>query len=303
MKKTLIVLFCATLLLTMAACAGTKADISTEQGGGEAPTPAVVDSPAEGSTAGVSEPGGDEAPEPDVADEQKENAAAAVSEVEGTSFPDGDLVAVKPQRVPAYGVSFWLPSDWTYEATQTDDDPTSTVTVDIKPKAAGMEGAITFYCSDSPFGVCGIGLEQKDIIFNGHEAWQGFYDGSPLWDFICLKDLEGCAVINSAGDWYEDYEEVIDRILSTVDFIYYGSEDQAVFRATVTEIGDGEMLVTPNEGYPEANYANSIRVIIQNMPGSPEPVVGNEIEITYNGMMTEEDPPSPCGVESITVIR
>ena len=303
MKKTLIMLFYVALLLTMAACAGTKANISNEQGGGETPTPAVVDSLDEDPTAGVSEPGRDEAPEPDVADEQEDNAASAVSEVQGTIFPDGDLVAVEPRRVPAYGVSFRLPSDWTYDVAQTDDDTTSTVTVSIRPVESGMDGEITFYCSDSPFGVCGTGLEQKDIIFNGHEAWQGFYDGSPLWDFICLKDLEGCAVINSAGNWYEDYEEVIDQILSTVDFIYYGAEDRAVFRAIVTEIGDGEMLVTPNEGYPEANYANSIYVIVQNMPSSPEPAVGDVIEIAYNGIMTEEDPPSPCGVESITVIR
>ena len=302
MKKTLIMLFCTALLLIMAACEGTKVGISTEQGGSESTTADADVLLAEGPAAGVSEPGGDELPEPDVADEQEDNAASAVS-VEGTIFPDGDLVAVEPQRVPAYGVSFRLPSDWTYDVTQTDDDPTSTVTVSIRPAEPGMEGEMTFYCSDSPFGVCGTGLEQKDIIFNGHEARQGFYDGSPLWDFICLKDLEGCAVINSAKNWYEDYEEVIEQILSTVEFIYYGSEDRVVFRATVTEIGDGEMLVTPNEGYPEANYANSIRVIIQNMPGSPEPVVGDDVDITYNGIMTEEDPPSPCGVESITVIR
>ena len=76
-----------------------------------------------------------------------------------------------------------------------------------------------------------------------------------------------------------------------------------MFQATITEIGDGAMLVSPTEGSPEAACGKSIRVVIQNMPGSPEPVVGDVVEITYNGFMTEEDPPSPCGMESITVIR
>lgn len=77
----------------------------------------------------------------------------------------------------------------------------------------------------------------------------------------------------------------------------------AVFQATIAEIGDGELIVVPNEGYTEAAYAKRIRVVIQNMVGSPEPVVGDVVEITYNGIMTEEDPPSPCGVAIIEIVE
>ncbi len=74
------------------------------------------------------------------------------------------------------------------------------------------------------------------------------------------------------------------------------------FQAEVVEISDGAMLVKPLEGYSEADYADQIRVVIQNMPSSPEPGIGDVIEVTYGGTMTEEDPPSPNGVVSIKVI-
>ena len=142
------------------------------------------------------------------------------SEIGGADSPASVLVEVRPQYPPAWGVSFLLPADWSYEVVQTDDDPTSSVTVSIRPQGAEMESGISFHCSDGFFGVCGTGLEQKDIVFNGHEAWQGFYDGNSLWDFICLKDLPGCAVTNSAQNWYDDYTEEIEQILSTVNFVY-----------------------------------------------------------------------------------
>lgn len=144
----------------------------------------------------------------------------ANSETGGSDSPAFVHVEVQPQCPPAWGVSFLLPADWSYEVIQTDDDPTSSVTVSIRPQGADMEGSISFQCSNGFFGVCGTGLEQKDIVFNGHEAWQGFYDGNSVWDFICLKDLRGCAVTNTAQNWYDDFTDEIEQILSTVDFKY-----------------------------------------------------------------------------------
>ncbi len=77
----------------------------------------------------------------------------------------------------------------------------------------------------------------------------------------------------------------------------------AVFQATIVEIKDGTMLVKPMEGYPEANYADIISVVIQHMPSSPEPIAGDVVAITYNGIMAEENPPSPEGIVKIEVIR
>ena len=199
MKKTFILFICLSVLLSLIGCSGTKADTNNQSA--------------------------KQTPEPKVADMLEANPTPAPSENGGADTSDSILVEVKPKCAPAYGVSFSLPSDWTYEVEQTDDDPTSTVRVIIRPIEPGTEGEVSFYCSDAMFSVCGTGLEQKDIVFNGHEAWQGFYDGNPLWSFVCLKDLPGCAVINSAENWYEDYESVIDQILPTVEFIFYDVED------------------------------------------------------------------------------
>ena len=79
--------------------------------------------------------------------------------------------------------------------------------------------------------------------------------------------------------------------------------NNSVFQATVVEIKDGVMLVKPVEGYPEAKYAGLISVAIQHMPSSPEPIVGDVIEITYSGIMAEENPPSPDGVMKIEVVK
>lgn len=76
-----------------------------------------------------------------------------------------------------------------------------------------------------------------------------------------------------------------------------------VFQAEVLEIANGTMLVKPVEGYAEAEYSERISVDIQNMPSSPEPEVGDIVEITYSGIMMELYPPIPSGVEKIEVVK
>lgn len=144
---------------------------------------------------------------------------ATVSDVGSDKF-EGEFIEIKPQCPPSYGVSFWLPKGWTYSGMQSDDEPTSDLVVSIRPDFPGTEGAITLQHMKG-FGVCGTGLEQKDIVFNGHEAWQGFYDGNTLWSHIILKDPKDCVIINNAENWYKEYEDEINQILSTVEFVFY----------------------------------------------------------------------------------
>jgi hypothetical protein len=163
----------------------------------------------------------------DLPAEGQESGTGTISEVWTSapeSAPEGTLISVRPNCPPSCGVSLTLPDGWTYETVQEADDPTSCVTVSIRPEDAEGEGAISVSYRKG-FGVCGTGLVQKDVLFNGHEATMGFYDGSSLWSFICLKDPEDCVIINSAERWYAEYEEEIGRILSTVSFVRY---DEAV---------------------------------------------------------------------------
>ena len=193
MRRLLIMLLCIALLGTFAGCrAKTAPEIET------------------GSTV---------AQDQTAVTEEYISIDATVSDVGSDKF-EGEFIEIKPQCPPSYGVSFWLPTGWTYSGMQSDDDPTSDLVVSIRPEFPGTEGAITLQHMKG-FGVCGTGLVQKDIEFNGHPAWQGFYDGNTLWSHIILKDPKDCVIINNAENWYEEYEEEINQILSTVEFVYY----------------------------------------------------------------------------------
>ncbi len=200
------------------------------------------------------------------------------------------LIEIKPLCVPAYGVNFRLPSGWTYKTTQDDSEQTS-MTVGIMPETAGVEGNICLYCSNGVFGVCGTGLKTETIVFNGHEATQGFYDGSSLWDFICLKDFNGCAIINSAKNWYAEYSDEIDQILSSVEFVFYGLEE------TLYSLADGRYILEQSkEDTVSAPYLliyDGNLTVIQNMAQSYQPrgpivIDGNDI------VMETEFANEPC---------
>ena len=184
------------------------------------------------------------APEQTAAAQESVPVDIPVSDVGSDRF-EGEFVEIKPQCPPSYGVTFWLPTGWTYSGMQSDDEPTSDLVVSIRPDFPGTEGDISIRYSRG-FGVCGTGLVQKDIEFNGHPAWQGFYDGQSLWSHIILKDPKDCVIINDAQNWYAEYEEEIGRILSTVEFVWYaagssGSEpfDPVIDSASLDLDGDG----------------------------------------------------------------
>ena len=110
---------------------------------------------------------------------------------------------------------------------------------------------------------------------------------------------EGTVEVLLDGRWFifateEVKQEMVKELLSL---------SQVVFQATVKEISDGNLLVSPLEGYSEAGYADTICVPIVGMVSSPEPVVGDVVEITYSGIMQEEKPPIPAGIISIKVLR
>ena len=274
LKKHLLIIICALALLVSASC--------SETGAGNGPVDTMDETPALSLNNG-----------------QEETSVTEHAGHVSSDVTDGGSFEIRPLYSPSYGVSFTLPDGWICETVSADSDP---MTVNVRPETAGEHEVITFYCSTGLFGVCGTGLRTEDTVFNGHEASKGYYDGSPIWDYIVLKDMKGCAVINSAKSLYPRYSDDIDQILSSAEFVYYATEDSRVFRAAVTETSDGEILAEPCDGYSEAAYAKVIRVFTRDIPGQAELSAGDVIEITYNGIMTEEDPPSPCGVERITVI-
>ena len=148
-----------------------------------------------------------------------EESTAEISEVDDEM--QYEACSVRPQCAPSFGIDFELPYDWSYETAQTDDEPTSGISVYLKPNTEA-DGRIILEYTKGGIVICGTGLHQEDFNLNGHSAVKGTYDGSDRWDFILLNDeFEGCTVINDTNDWYDKYANEIEYILSTVEFIKY----------------------------------------------------------------------------------
>ena len=83
----------------------------------------------------------------------------------------------------------------------------------------------------------------------------------------------------------------------------FSNEAHQVFRAEILEIHDGHYLVKPVEGSWELNSADRIVVPISNAHPSPEPEIGNVIEIEYSGEILESYPAQIADVYGIKVIK
>ena len=79
--------------------------------------------------------------------------------------------------------------------------------------------------------------------------------------------------------------------------------EEVSFRAVITEISGTSMLVTPVEGSEELKSSDAFRIPIENMSPSPEPGVGDTVEIVYKGGILETYPASLEEIVSITVIE
>ena len=79
--------------------------------------------------------------------------------------------------------------------------------------------------------------------------------------------------------------------------------DRMSFEAEILEIYDGNYLVKPVEGSWELNSADQIEVPIRNAHPSPEPEIGDVIEIEYSGEILETYPARITEVFSIRVVK
>ena len=80
-----------------------------------------------------------------------------------------------------------------------------------------------------------------------------------------------------------------------------GGDETVTFQATILEIQDGYYLVEPVEGSTELNSADRITIPMTNMEPSPEPEVGDVLEIEYDGSIAESYPAQITKVYSIRV--
>ena len=82
----------------------------------------------------------------------------------------------------------------------------------------------------------------------------------------------------------------------------FSNEAHQVFQAEILEDHNGYYLVKPVEGSWELNSADRIEVPIRNAHPSPEPEIGDVIEIEYSGEILETYPARIADVYSIKVV-
>ena len=109
--------------------------------------------------------------------------------------------------------------------------------------------------------------------------------------------------------WFTFHSEMIKGI--DTDYCYVSSQalsmflsqfcEQTILQAKLLAIEDCHFIVEPVEGSPELNSASRIMVPMRNMEPSPEPVVGDILQIEYDGMLQETYPAQITNVYRISV--
>ena len=82
-----------------------------------------------------------------------------------------------------------------------------------------------------------------------------------------------------------------------------GRNGTTTFQAAVLAIHEGYYLVEPVGGSTELNSADQIIVPMENMNPSPEPKVGDILEIEYDGSIAESYPAQITNAYNISVIE
>ena len=111
-------------------------------------------------------------------------------------------------------IELTIPHDWNYEMEHGDN--ANEYCISFWP-ADQDEGKIKVWCYTA-FGVCGTGLEEKEITVGAYKARKGTYDNKKVWDFISFTDMPGSYVaINEGADkWWDRYGDEAMKILGTV---------------------------------------------------------------------------------------
>lgn len=138
---------------------------------------------------------------------------------------------------------------------------------------------------------------------------------------ICMLSLVACDKATGSGepvrggdvsDMPEIDKNVFDETEQTqqaiVGSISGGESDvyengKATFQVTILEIRDGNYLVEPVDGSTELNIADQITVPMTNKNLSPEPEVGDVLEIEYDGSIAESFPTQITNVYSIRIVE
>ena len=126
--------------------------------------------------------------------------------------------------------------------------------------------------------------------------------GMPV-EFDAEKDTWFKVGVNMQNPTDEDIFVYVEVENVAVRISAESTPDRMHFEAEILEIYDGHYLVKPVEGSWELNSADRIEVPIRNAHPSPEPEIGDVIEIEYSGEILETYPARITEVISIRVVK
>ena len=126
--------------------------------------------------------------------------------------------------------------------------------------------------------------------------------GMPV-EFDAEKDTWFKVGVNMQNPTDEDIFVYVEVENVAVRISDESTPDRMRFEAEILEIYDGNYLVKPVEGSWELNSADRIEVPIRNVHPSPEPEIGDVIEIEYSGEILETYPARITEAFSIRVVK
>ena len=148
---------------------------------------------------------------------EPEKDITVASESNVIVYLDGVNPKTQPTTVYESGsysnITLTIPHDWEYE-TERGNSPDE-YCISFWP-ADQTEGKIKMWYYTA-FGVCGTGLEEKEITVGEYKAWQGTYDNKKVWDFISFRGMAGSYVaMNEGADkWWSQYGDEAMQILNS----------------------------------------------------------------------------------------
>ncbi len=220
--------------------------------------------------------------------EEKENITETIPNVE----PQNRIVTIPVKEKEDLVIT--LLDDWKYEVS---GEVIGEYKYAIKFYKSDENKKMTLYSYANFFGVCGTGLEMKELILeDGNTANVGFYDGNEKWSFITFDISKEEIVAHNEGLTLEESNEALS-MFKTLKLIKTLPGNIAVtersFIATIIEEEPTYLIVEPNDGEIEKQQSKTRKILIADGE-SGEYIrdyiygVGGKVIITYNPIIQSD---------------
>lgn len=149
-------------------------------------------------------------------------------------------------------------------------------------------------------------IDNRVIIYDYANGASYELSDRGYFDFTLRQDHQDGRLYVDKTKYHTDELVETGRLVSKNHCIQiegFSNEAHQVFQAEILEIHDGNYLVKPVEGSWELSSADRIKVPIRNAHPSPEPEIGDVIEIEYSGEILETYPAQIADVYGIKVIK